>query len=205
MGITDVTLNRSIQFFDDQFNRQVESGDFHLNPFEVRALEHIKGTVLDLGCGLGNLALAAARRGHRVTAVDASAAAIAHIERTTLAERLPVHAQLTEAADWKFERNYTTVVSVGLLMFLPRDRALHLLRGIQDHVEPGGRAIINVLTDGTTFMDMFQPDGYCLFGRDELENSFSGWETLLALHDSFPAARNTRKEFATLIAGKPTR
>lgn len=41
-----------------------------------------------------------------------------------------------------------------------RAGALELLRDIQDHFAPGGRAIINVLIDGTTYSDMFQPGGY---------------------------------------------
>ena len=47
--------NKSIAFFDSQFQRQILSQDYKLNPFEARALEHLSGAVLDLGCGLGNL------------------------------------------------------------------------------------------------------------------------------------------------------
>ena len=57
--------NRSIDFFDDQFRRQIGARDFSLNPFEHAALPFLKGRVLDLGCGLGNLAIAAARNGAR--------------------------------------------------------------------------------------------------------------------------------------------
>ena len=51
----------SVRFFEAQFQRQVSSGEFELNPFERLALPYLSGEVLDLGCGLGNLAVAAAR------------------------------------------------------------------------------------------------------------------------------------------------
>ena len=54
--------NESIRFFDSQFHRQIEAGDYALNPFERAALPFLRDEVLDLGCGLGNLALAAARQ-----------------------------------------------------------------------------------------------------------------------------------------------
>ena len=47
---------------------------------------------------------------------------------------------------------------------------------------------------------MFDPDNYCLFGRDELAQRFTGWEILVSRHDSYPAPNDTRKEFATVIA-----
>jgi SAM-dependent methyltransferase len=50
-----------------------------LNSFEELALPYLKGEVLDLGCGMGNLSFAAARRACKVTALDASPAAIEHI------------------------------------------------------------------------------------------------------------------------------
>ncbi len=51
----------SVRFFETQFERQVRENDFALNPFETLALDHVAGDLLDLGCGLGNLSLEAAR------------------------------------------------------------------------------------------------------------------------------------------------
>lgn len=69
----------SVQFFDVQFRRQDAAKEFALNPFEVRALPFIQGDLLELGCGLGNLSIAAAGKGARVLALDASPAAIKSI------------------------------------------------------------------------------------------------------------------------------
>ena len=77
-------LNKSVVFFDTQFQKQTRAQDFALNPFETLALDYIKGTVLDLGCGLGNLSLEAGARGHQVVAVDASPTAVARINADRL-------------------------------------------------------------------------------------------------------------------------
>ncbi len=193
---------RSIDFFDHQFRRQVAERDFALNPFEQLALGHLSGAVLDLGCGLGNLSLEAGRRGHRVVAVDGSETAVARITAAAQAEKLDLVAVQADLEHYRIDRPYDTIVAIGTLMFFQKARALSLLEDVQAHVAPGGRAIVNVLVEGTTFMDMFEPEKFYLFGRDELVSRFAGWALLLSQHDSFPAPRDTVKEFETLIAEK---
>ena len=195
-----MSASNSIAFFDTQFQRQVRESDFALNPFEQLALDYVAGTVLDYGCGLGNLSLAAARRGCRVVAIDASATAVERIRTAAAQEKLTVEAICADLSNHRIERSYDTIVAIGLLMFFRRKRALALLADIQANVAAGGCAIVNVLIEGTTYMGMFDPDNYCLFGRDELAQRFAGWEILVSRHDSFPAPNDTRKEFATVIA-----
>jgi tellurite methyltransferase len=193
-------MPKPIAFFDTQFQRQVRESDFALNPFEQLALDYVAGTVLDYGCGLGNLTLAAARRGSRVVAVDASPTAVERIRATAAQEKLAVEASGADLSTHSIERSYDTIVAIGLLMFFRRERALALLADIQANVAAGGCAIVNVLIEGTTYMGMFDPDNYYLFGRDELEQCFAGWKILVSRHDSFPAPGDMRKEFSTVIA-----
>jgi len=200
-------VNRSVDFFDRQFRKQVAACDFALNPFEEAALPSVlhepRGRVLDLGCGLGNLAIAAARSGARLVAVDASLPAIVHIVEVSLAEDLGMTAVFSDIAAYRLAGEYDAIVAIGLLMFMRREPALELLSEIAHHVAPGGRAIINVLVEGTTYMEMFDAQAYCLFGRDEVERHFAGWQIELARHETFPAPGNTRKEFSTVVARKP--
>ena len=194
--------NQSITFFDTQFQKQVAGSDFALNPFEKAALPFVHGRVLDLGCGLGNLCIEAARNGAEVVAVDASETAIRRIRKTAAAQGLRIEPVLADVSSYAIAGEFDTTVAIGLLMFFERARALALLDEIQAHVALNGRAVINVLTEGTTYMGMFEPGRYCLLGRNELEERFKGWNVLLSRHDSFDAPGNTKKEFATIVARK---
>jgi len=202
VDVLAMNSNQSITFFDTQFQKQVAGSDFALNPFEKAALPFVHGRVLDLGCGLGNLCIEAARGGAEIVAVDASETAIKQIRTTAAAHNLRIEAVLADVSTYEITREYDTIVAIGLLMFFERARALALLDDIQAHVAANGRAVINVLTAGTTYLGMFEPGHYYLFGQNELEERFKGWNILLSRHDGFDAPGNTRKEFATIVARK---
>jgi tellurite methyltransferase len=195
--------NRGIEFFDTQFQRQIRDYEFVLNPFEESVLPYLSGRVLDLGCGLGNLTIEAARRGCSVLALDASAHAIERIRSVAASESLSVEATVADLVTYQISEDFDVIVSIGLLMFLKRDRARELLSEIHRHVRPGGNAIINVLIEGTTFLEMFEPGHYYLFGHDEIQDSFAGWQILESKYNNFEAPGQTVKMFTTVVARKP--
>jgi len=198
-----MTAESSILFFDRQFRRQVAAGELRLNPFEQLALPYLHGRVLDFGCGLGNLAVAAARQGCSVVALDASPAAIAHLRERARAEALPIDAGEADLRTHVLHGDFDAIASIGLLMFFDCAAAHAQLSALQAHVRPGGIAAINVLVEGTTYLDMFDPSGHCLFGPDELRARFAGWEVLEWRREDFPAPEGTVKAFATIVARKP--
>ncbi len=196
-------MNKSIDFFDAQFRDQVSAGELALNPFETIALPHLRGRLLDFGCGLGNLAVAAARQGCSVLALDASPTAIAHLRRLAAADALDIEAIEADLASYALTEDFDSMVSIGLLMFLDCAAAHARLAMLKSRLRPGGTAVINLLVAGTTYLDMFDGAGYCLFGRDELQASFDGWTVLDEEFSDFAAPGGTTKAFVTLTARKP--
>jgi hypothetical protein len=50
---------------------------------------------------------------------------------------------------------------------------------------------------------MFDPRGYSLFGRDELERRLAPWPIEFARHDAFDAPGGRKKAFSTVVARRP--
>ena len=196
-------VNSSVDFFARQFDRQIADRDYGLNPFELRTLPYLEGSVVELGCGLGNLALAAARAGHPVTALDACRQAVEDLAHRARAESLKVKVRAVDLAHWQADGQWDSGVAVGLLMFFGCDDARRVLGEIRRAVRPGGIAAVNVLIEGTTFMDMFSPDEHCLFPPGEMREGFADWEILLDRVDDFAAPGNRVKRFSTVIARRP--
>ena len=193
----------AVQFFDRQFEIQVAAADYALNPFEQAVLPHLRGETLDAGCGLGNLSLAAAARGCRVTALDASPVAIADLVRRSSAQGIELEAHAAQLRHYVPAQIYDAVVAIGLLMFFSCGDARGLLARLRDAVTPGGVIVLNVLIEGTTWLEPFGTQPYCLLARDALSEEFRAWQVLLSRHDDFPAPRGALKRFHTLVAQRP--
>lgn len=196
-------MTTSVEFFDKQFQQQVGEGETELNPFEIAALPHLRGRVLDFGCGLGVLSIKAARAGCSVLALDASHAAIEHLRQVADRDALAIEAHEVDLRNYRLEEEFDTVVSIGLLMFFDCPTALRQLAQLQSRLRPAGTAVVNVLVQGTSYLDMFDDQGHCLFARDELQKQFSGWDILSHEWQDFAVSGKRIKSFATIIARKP--
>ncbi len=195
--------NYSVEFFDRQFQRQASTDILALNPFEQAALPHLRGRVLDFGCGMGNLAVAAAERGCSVVALDASPAAIRHLRQRAELESLNICAIEADLRHYPIVEDFDAIVSIGLLMFFDCPTAMRRLADLRKRIRAGGMLIVNVLIDGTTYLDMFDADEYCLFARSALEQQFSDWIILSSEFNEFAAPDKRIKSFTTLIVQKP--
>jgi 16S rRNA G1207 methylase RsmC len=109
----------------------------------IGAMEiHPGETVLDLGCGAGLLALAAARRGGRVTAVDADLRATESAERTLAANHVPGKVLISDCGQAVFDCQFDVVLcnppfhqGVGV----EYDVAQQMVRDTRVLLRPGGR------------------------------------------------------------------
>jgi tellurite methyltransferase len=194
---------RSVDFFERQFQRQVQTHQLELNPFERLALPWLRGQLLDYGCGLGNLSVAAARQGCQVLALDASPTAIAHLRQQAQTQGLAIEAQQADLSDYQLQQDYDSIVCIGLLMFLSCEQAERQLAQLQQRLRPGGTLVLNVLVQGTTYTEMFDAHQHCLWTSEELLARFADWTLQHVQAQDFDAPGDTIKSFLTVIASKP--
>ena len=117
-------------------------------PALARVLDDgVKGPkVLDVGCGTGDLAIALARRGYEVTAIDISRVAIDIARAKAAAEGLMVHFEVQDATNLSLpSAPFDSVFDSGLLHSLNRrgggevEQYLALLPGL---TAPGGAVFV---------------------------------------------------------------
>lgn len=108
----------------------------------VDALGPIAGLrVLDVGCGTGNAALEAARRGAVVTAVDPAARLVDVARGRAAAESLSVTAVVAEASSLPFaDAAFDALLSVFAVIFAPDASAA--AREMVRVLRPGGRLVL---------------------------------------------------------------
>jgi predicted nicotinamide N-methyase len=101
----------------------------------------IGGSALELGCGVGLVALALAERGATVTATDYEAAALDFVRRN--AERNGFAAPRTATMDWRApDRRLRAPLVVGADVLYERRNAESLASAVPELVSEGGVALI---------------------------------------------------------------
>lgn len=110
---------------------------------DVAGLDN-QSEVLDIMCGYGRHALALARKGISVTAMDNLPDYIAEIERISREEQLPVKSRLEDVGNTVFGGPYDAVVCMGnCFSSFDQVRATKVLANISGSLKTGGAFIIN--------------------------------------------------------------
>ncbi len=140
-----------VQFYD--LENEEGRADFAF----CRALAQDAGSVLDLGCGTGQLA-AALSQGRRVTGVDPAGAILA------AARRRPGGAAVewieADARTLRLERRYDLVVLTGhaFQVFLTQADRSAVLRTIAHHLAPRGRFVFDTRNPAAREWEGWVPD-----------------------------------------------
>ncbi|MEO6880211.1 MAG: class I SAM-dependent methyltransferase [Mycobacteriaceae bacterium] len=131
-----------------------EGNDVHGEARLLDVLLPRGAAVLDAGCGTARVGAELARRGHRVTAVDADELLVAAAERV---EGLDVrHADLAELELRCF---FDAVVVAGnVLVYLQPGTERTVLRRLRAHLQPGGLLVTGFATDRDYTLDAFDAD-----------------------------------------------
>ncbi|MFE0105420.1 class I SAM-dependent methyltransferase [Streptomyces sp. NPDC059009] len=142
-AISTVNWDDEAETFDDE-------PDHGLRAPEIRTawaarltswLPPTSATVLDLGCGTGSLALLAAERGHRVTAVDLAPKMVARAREKFAAAGREAELLVGDAAAPPVpDRTFDVVLARHVLWMLPDPEAA--IRHWCTLLRPGGRLIL---------------------------------------------------------------
>ena len=116
---------------------------------ELEALGGFSGEVLDIGCGLGDNAIYLASRGHSVTGLDGSAAAIEEARRRAAAAGVNVTFDVADATDLSgYEGRFDTVVDSALFHCLDDDGRQAYMAALYRATRPGARLHLSCFSDG---------------------------------------------------------
>lgn len=122
-------------------------------------LDHlVPGSVLELACGTGRLAVALSRQGRQVVGLDAASAMIARAHQ----HPDPVEWVIADMADFALGRTFgNIVIPFSGLAFLPDQNAqLRCLACCRKHLSPNGLLILDLMNPETPTGDSTPPERF---------------------------------------------
>jgi cyclopropane fatty-acyl-phospholipid synthase-like methyltransferase len=138
----------------------------------LNAADRIKGSILDSGCGTGEIALHFASFGHKVTGIDFLAEPIEQAKRKAAARGVDATFLVMDAlALDQLPEVFDTVIDSGLFhVFSDDDRRLYVA-SLASVLTPGGRLLLLCFSDAEP-----GDQGPRRVSRKEIEDAFAqGW------------------------------
>lgn len=134
-----------------------------LTKIEVEFMIHHFGlnkdsVVLDMMCGYGRHALALARQGVAVTAIDNLKAYTDEVAAIAAAENLPVTTVEGNIFTYQPSQSYDLAICMGnSLNFFPEEELLVILKTVTANLKPGGAMLIHSYSLAETIIKQFNP------------------------------------------------
>lgn len=128
--------------------------EFMINHFALNK----DSVVLDMMCGYGRHALALARQGVAVTAIDNLKAYTDEVAATAAAENLPVTTVEGNIFTYQPSQSYDLAICMGnSLNFFPEEELMVILKTVTDNLKPGGAMLIHSYSLAETIIKQFNP------------------------------------------------
>lgn len=153
----DPTMTYSSALFDGEKRKPLEAAQADKYDRILAQLGAKQGdTILEIGCGWGGFAEAAARRGMRVTAVTISKEQLEfareRLQKAGLADRVDL--QFRDYRD--IEGSYDHIVSIEMIEAVGERYWPDYFAALKRHVSPGGSAIVQAIVIADEFFESYR-------------------------------------------------
>jgi SAM-dependent methyltransferase len=139
------------------------------------------GKVLDLCCGPGRHAVALAKRGFAVTAVDRTSFLLEHARARAAQANLPIEFVLEDMRQFKRRATFDLIINIFTSFGYFADQAddLRVLELVRENLRPGGAFVLEMVSkerlarafQATTSTEL--PNGDVLFERHEIVDDWT--------------------------------
>lgn len=164
MNLKDLRSNPSLEDIKAKQKATWEDGDYakfakYMEDGAVEILDHwnfaVGHELLDVGCGSGQIAIPAAKKGLNVAGVDIAENLIQHARRRATEAKLNIQFEVGDAENIPFERNrFEIAVSMFGAMFAPRPE--RVVEEFARVLKPGGKLVMANWTPDSMPAQMFR-------------------------------------------------